>query len=34
MAFFTLILGILIGHYVINDVKQFIIFRRTARGEK
>tara|TARA_Y100000114_G_scaffold157125_1_gene187217 strand:+ start:725 stop:835 length:111 start_codon:yes stop_codon:yes gene_type:complete len=33
MWFVGLVIGVLIGHYVIEDVKNFIIFHR-ARNEK
>lgn len=33
MWFLTFIIGILIGHYVIEDIKQWVIFHH-ARAEK
>lgn len=33
MWFFTLILGILVGHYVVADVKEWVIFYR-KKGEE
>lgn len=33
MILFAFVLGVLIGYYVVEDIKSFVIFRRNQRGD-